>query len=227
MNLSQPLLPLNSVSWVAMTKGFFITGTDTNVGKTVLSALLCAALPARYWKPIQTGASEGTDRRQVIDWAGLAEKQTHPEACIFDDPVSPHLAAQRAGTEISLESIHLPISDSDLPLVVEGAGGAMVPVNGKELMLDLMRVLGLPVLLAARSTLGTINHTLLSVKAMRDAGLSVRGVVLLGPENSDNRRAIEHYGNIPVVGHVPLLPEIHRKALRAVFAEHFDGDALR
>src|SRR6202023_1762647 len=91
-----------------MSSSYFITGTDTNIGKTVLSALLCAALPARYWKPVQTGASEGTDRRQVISWAGISQEQTLPEAYIFDDPVSPHLAAERAGKEIRLETITLP-----------------------------------------------------------------------------------------------------------------------
>jgi dethiobiotin synthetase len=80
-----------------MSKGFFVTGTDTNVGKTVLAALLCAALPAMYWKPIQTGAREGSDRRQAKSWAGVDDDQVLPESYVLDDPVSPHLAAQRAG----------------------------------------------------------------------------------------------------------------------------------
>ncbi len=209
-----------------MTRGFFVTGTDTNVGKTVLSALLCASLPARYWKPIQTGSIEGTDRQQVIHWAGIADEDTHPEAYIFRDPVSPHLAAQNEGAEILLQQIHLPVSDERLPLVVEGAGGAMVPINGSEFMTDLMRTLDLPVLLAARSTLGTINHTLLSVKALRDAGLCVRGVVMNGPEDSGNRRAIEQYGHVHVIGHIPTLPEINRQSLHDVFAQRFDRSAL-
>jgi dethiobiotin synthase len=205
-----------------MAKGFFVTGTDTNIGKTVLSALLCSSLPARYWKPIQTGASEGSDRQQVIRLSGMAPDLAAPEAYVFDDPVSPHMAAQRAGEEISLERIRLPEYYGDLPVIVEGAGGIMVPINRAEFMKDLMRRLGLPVILASRSTLGTINHTLLSINALRDAGLEVLGVVLIGPEDTDNRHAIERYGGIAVIGHIPVLQEISREALVEVFAQRFD-----
>src|SRR5437016_10768981 len=118
-----------------MDRGYFITGTDTNMGKTVLSALLCAALPACYWKPIQTGAVEGTDRQQVISWAGISQEQSLPEAYIFDDPVSPHLAAERAGKEIRLDAITLPCADS-LPLVVEGAGGVLAPITSQQFIAD-------------------------------------------------------------------------------------------
>src|SRR5882724_373691 len=103
-----------------MAQGFFITGTDTNVGKTVLSALLCAALPARYWKPIQTGSSEGTDRECVVRWVGMAADLAAPEAYIFQDPVSPHLAARNAGVEISFDAINIPEHGSGLPLIIEG-----------------------------------------------------------------------------------------------------------
>src|SRR5258708_23629983 len=126
-----------------MAKGFFITGTDTNVGKTVLAALLCAALPARYWKPIQTGAREDIDRAHVKTWAQLDDDQVMPESYVFDDPVSPHLAAERAGTQIVLEQIEMP-AESGTPLIVEGAGGVMVPINSRQLMLDLMGHLALP-----------------------------------------------------------------------------------
>src|SRR5205807_8712223 len=127
-----------------MANSYFITGTDTNVGKTVLSALLCAALPARYWKPIQTGASEGTDREQVISWAGISSEQTLPEAYIFPDPVSPHLAAERAGKEIHLGTLAIPLHDSSTPFIVEGAGGVLAPVNSHQFMVDLMLHLRLP-----------------------------------------------------------------------------------
>src|SRR6476646_8013621 len=108
-----------------MDKNIFITGTDTNVGKTVLSALLCAALPGRYWKPIQTGARETIDREQVKSWAGLENDRVLPESYLLDDPVSPHLAARLAGKEIALEKIKLPALEPGLPLIVEGAGGIM------------------------------------------------------------------------------------------------------
>jgi len=117
----------------------------------VLAALLCAALPGRYWKPIQTGASEGTDRERVNSWAGLDEDQALPESYVFDDPVSPHLAAQRAGRQIILEEIESPAASSESPLIVEGAGGVMVPINSHQFMTDLMVHLSLPAILAART----------------------------------------------------------------------------
>jgi dethiobiotin synthetase len=207
-----------------MAQGFFITGTDTNVGKTVLSALLCAALPARYWKPIQTGACEGTDREQVIRWAGLAANLAAPEAYIFQAPVSPHLAARNAGVTISLDRIAMPEDNSGVPLIVEGAGGVMAPINSGQFMLDLMNHLSLPVILAARSTLGTINHTLLSLRALRDSRLSVRGVVLIGPENVENQKAIEHYGDVCIAGIIPELREIGRQTLCDTFTRHFNRE---
>src|SRR5438552_2499164 len=208
-----------------MASSFFITGTDTNVGKTVLSALLCAALPARYWKPIQTGAVEGTDRQQVISWAEISPEQTLPETYIFDDPVSPHLAAERAGKEIRLDAIALPIADS-LPLVVEGAGGVLAPINSQQFIADLIVHLRLPTVLAARSTLGTINHTLMSLQVLRSYRIEVRGVVLIGPENPENRKAIEHYGKARVIGQIPMLKNINRQALCEVFAKNFQREAF-
>jgi dethiobiotin synthase len=206
-------------------RSFFITGTDTNVGKTVLSALLCASLPARYWKPVQTGAVEGTDRQQVIAWAGIDEEQAFNETYLFDDPVSPHLAAERAGKEIHLDAIALPCSDS-LPLVVEGAGGVLAPINSHQFIADLIAHFQLPVLLAARSTLGTINHTLMSLQALRAYEIEVRGVVLIGPENPENRSAIEHFGKIQVIGQIPILKTIDRYSLRQVFTENFHREAF-
>jgi dethiobiotin synthetase len=210
-----------------MGRGFFITGTDTNIGKTVLSALLCAALPGRYWKPIQTGAREGSDTEQVKSWAGVDDDQVLSESYVFDDPVSPHLAAQRAGTEIMLEQIELPAGSSGVPLIVEGAGGVMVPINSHQFMTDLMRHLALPVILAARSTLGTINHTLLSVEGLRSAGIQIQGVVMIGPENADNKAAVEHYGKIQVIGQIPILEIINRESLREAYALHFAREAFR
>jgi dethiobiotin synthase len=192
-------------------KDLFITGTDTNVGKTVLSAMLCAAEGRTYWKPIQTGASAGCDRETVMRYAGIPESQTLPEVYKFDPPVSPHLAARLAGVRIDLHSIQRPQVGASL--VIEGAGGVLVPLNERELMVDLMRHLNAPVLLAARSSLGTINHTLLSVRALRQAGLTLKGVVMIGDANEENRRAIENYGDVQVLAQIPRLPVINRENL--------------
>jgi dethiobiotin synthetase len=205
-----------------MSTSLFVTGTDTGVGKTLVSALLCAALDRIYWKPIQTGAQEGTDRRTAMELARLPEERTLPECYIFDPPVSPHLAAEWAGTTIDLAKIRLPEGNLPAPLVAEGAGGVMVPVNQTEFMLDLMLRLNFPVVVVARSSLGTINHTVLTLRALRGAGLAVKGVVIVGPENKDNERAIQHYGCTPIIGRVPLLEVINRAALVEVFHREFD-----
>jgi dethiobiotin synthetase len=206
---------------------FFVTGTDTGVGKTVLSALLTAALDAVYWKPIQTGVSEGTDRETVIRLAGIPRSRTLDEIYRLDPPVSPHLAARWAGVRIDLARITLPDLPPEMPLVAEGAGGALVPINDTEFMTDLMRRLGVPVLVAARSTLGTINHTLLTLAALEAARLPVAGVVLMGPENQDNREAIERYGAKPVVGCIPPLAVMNCEMLLEVFRTLFDPEAFR
>jgi dethiobiotin synthetase len=203
-----------------MAQRYFITGTDTGVGKTILSALLCAALEASYWKPIQTGTEVDSDRVTVRALAELAPEKLLPEAYQFAPPVSPHLAARLAGVRIDLTKIKLPPGDASL--IVEGAGGVLVPVNERELMVDLMRQMGLPVLLAARSSLGTINHTTLSLAALRNAGVEVAGVVMIGAPNAENRAAIEGYGKVRVVGEIPWLTEINRDVLLEIFATRFD-----
>jgi dethiobiotin synthetase len=200
----------------------FVTGTDTGVGKTLVSALLCAALDGFYWKPIQTGATEDSDRRTVMELAELAADRTIPECYVFDPPVSPHLAAERAGATIDLDTIRRPEGRLPGPLIVEGAGGVMAPVNAREFMLDLMRCLGLPVVVVARSALGTINHSLLTLGALQQAGLTVKGVVVVGTPNHDNERAIERYSCAPILGRVPLLEVINRAALLEVFNREFD-----
>ena len=205
---------------------FFITGTDTGIGKTVTSALLCAALNAIYWKPIQTGTREGTDRATVMQLAGLPLERTIPEAYCFAPPVSPHLAARLAGKRIDLRKIKLPRLPAHEGLIAEGAGGALVPVNEKELMTDLMHHLKLPVLLVARSSLGTINHTLLSLAALRAARLDVRGVIMAGKPNKENRKAIEHYGDTRVIGIIPPLRKLNRAALVTTFQKYFDKRAF-
>ncbi|MGA2510619.1 MAG: dethiobiotin synthase [Candidatus Acidiferrales bacterium] len=210
-----------------MPSRFFVTGTDTGVGKTVVSALLCAALNAIYWKPIQTGTREGTDRNTVIRLAELPAARTITECYRFSPPVSPHLAARRAGVRIDLQKIKMPrISPRD-NLIVEGAGGALVPINDAQFMTDLMRHLNLPVLLVARTALGTINHTLLSLAALRAARLDVRGVIMVGKPNLENRKAIERYGKVQVAGLVPILKRINRTTLLWAFRDCFNRRAFQ
>jgi len=205
-------------------RDLFVTGTDTGVGKTLLSAVLVVALGRKYWKPIQTGACEGTDRQSVSKWAAIRADETYPEVYLFDPPVSPHLAAKQQGTSIDLQRIRRPTSVD--PLVIEGAGGVFVPINERAFMLDVMRQLGAPLVVASRTALGTINHTLLTVSAIRDARLTLRGVVMIGRENEENRRAIERYGDVPVIGWIPWLDKIDRDILRSVFENRFNKTAF-
>lgn len=203
-------------------KRLFVTGTDTGVGKTVVSALLCAALDGMYWKPIQTGSREGTDREIVRRLAGLGAEDEIPEAYCLPEPVSPHLAAEWNGVHIRLDAIRTPSIPERKWLIAEGAGGVLVPLNDSDFMVDLMKLLGFPVILVARTALGTINHTLLSLGVLRRRAIPVTGVVLNGEENPDNRKALERYGQVPILGWIPPLQEISRQELRRVFAERFD-----
>src|SRR5262245_15190672 len=159
-----------------------------------------------------------------MKWAGIDIHQTCPERYIFDPPLSPHLAAREQNSEINLDDIRRPASLDRL--IIEGAGGVLVPLNDHALMLDLMRRLGAPVLVASRTALGTINHTLLTLMALRNAKLDVRGVVMIGKENRDNRLAVERYGSVPVVGWIPWLERIDRETLVSVFQQFFDPQAL-
>lgn len=211
-----------------MKQDLFVTGTDTNVGKTVLSALLVAALDGMYWKPIQTGASEGTDRETVMSLAGIAKDKTFPETYCYEPPVSPHLAAEAAGETIDLAEIRRPtMSEDGAPLIAEGAGGVMVPINWKQSMRDLIVQLKMPVLVASRTALGTINHTTLTVNTLRDAGATVKGVVMIGPENRDNERSIQRCAGIPIIGRIPVLEKINRVTLLRVFHSNFDRQVFQ
>jgi dethiobiotin synthase len=209
-----------------MPSRFFITGTDTSVGKTVVCATLCAALDAIYWKPVQTGTQDGTDHATVTRLAKLSPRRNIPETYRFAPPVSPHLAARRAGVRIDLKKIVLPTISPNESLIVEGAGGVLVPLNDAELMTALMAHLRLPILLVARTALGTINHTLLSVAALRSAKLDLRGVIMVGKANLENRKAIERYGAVRVIGRLPHLPRLNRETILRAFRAHFDRRAF-
>ncbi|MGI9378293.1 MAG: dethiobiotin synthase [Methyloligellaceae bacterium] len=195
----------------------FVTGTDTEVGKTVACAWLAVHFDMAYWKPVQCGLEDGTDVQTVQDLTEHGSGYFFPSAHILEDPLSPHEAARRAGIRIDLGDFQLPRSGR--PLIVEGAGGVLVPLNETELMTDLMAALDLPVVLVCRSTLGTINHTLMSLRTLRGAGLRVNGAVLVGPKLPHNREAIEHYGKVSIIGEIPPLDELTRQSLLAIEPE--------
>ena len=189
-------------------KGVFVTGTGTGVGKTTVSAWLVLHWEADYWKPVQTGTRDGWDADVIRQVAPRA--RIHPSAYAFPEPLSPHAAAAHARASIDLEAIRPPICSpaADRLLVVEGAGGVLVPLSAKHLMVDLIVRLELPVVIAADSGLGTINHTLLTVEALRQRRIEPVGVVLNGPADPDNAEAIARYGRTRILGTLPRLGNI-------------------
>lgn len=198
-------------------QGFFVAGTDTDVGKTVVSAWLVARLGGCYWKPVQAGNHPETDSAIVARLTGAPPDRILPEAYVLPEPIAPHEAARRAGVTIDLDQLVPPPCDG--PLVVEGAGGLMVPLNDTAFVIDLARELELPLILVARSTLGTINHTLLSLEAIRRRGLVLAGVVVNGPETPHNRAAIERYGQVEVIAEIPWLDQLTPSTLMAIEPE--------
>jgi malonyl-CoA O-methyltransferase len=197
-------------------RGVFVTGTDTGVGKTVVAAALVRAWGGSYWKPAQTGLADGDDdTAEVTRLAGLPPGRVAPPAYALRAPLSPAAAAALEGVAIEFERLAA-LPSLPEPLVVEGAGGVLVPIDGERMMIDLMARLALPVVLVARSTLGTINHSLLSLAALRGRGLAIAGIVMSGPPNPGNRAALEHYGRVRVLAELPHLQPLDLAALAAV-----------
>ncbi|MEH0002015.1 MAG: dethiobiotin synthase [Holosporaceae bacterium] len=188
----------------------FITGIDTNIGKTLVSAWICLKAGFSYFKPIQAGTLPETDTEAVKRLSGAC---TYPESFVLKLPASPHLAAAAENKRIDCESIKLPQKDR---LVVEGAGGALVPLNETQLMADVMQNFQLPTLVVTHSKLGTFNKTLLTLEALRRRDIGVLGLVVSGPFDPQTLETFEHYGRVPVLGHLPLLRTLDRKALEAV-----------
>lgn len=201
---------------------FFITGTDTNVGKTVVSALLTLGLNAVYWKPIQSGLDPMSDTDYVRQATGLDDSHFLPERFTLTQPLSPHAAAEIDGVKICLSDFQLPLQLPYEHLIIEGAGGLMVPLNEQSFVIDLIRQFQLPVCLVARSTLGTINHTLLSLAQLRRMEIPILGVILNGPKNEGNRAAISHYGKVPILAELEPLAEINPATLKQTFDRLFD-----
>ena len=190
---------------------YFITGTDTDVGKTVAAAWAMLHLEASYWKPVQSGLDGETDEAAVRRITGAPDDRFLASAYELPEPLSPHESARRAGVRIDMTALALPQVEG--PLIVEGAGGLLVPLNEEALVIDLIAALGLPALLVCRSTLGTINHTLLSLEALRRRDVPIAGVILNGPPTPHNRTAIETYGAARVIAEIPPLAPLTRDAL--------------
>jgi dethiobiotin synthetase len=188
----------------------FITGTGTNIGKTLVCSWLCLHTGYAYFKPIQTGTTEGTDSNLVSKLAGT---RIYKEAYRYKAPLSPHLAASLVNEEIDITKIMLPATKN---LIVEGAGGLLVPVNKKYFIIDLIKQFSIPVILVANTNLGTINHTLLSLEALKARDIKILGVICSGTLNQDNIDAIEFYGNTKVLACLPFQDCINKDRLRRI-----------
>ncbi|MCI4590596.1 dethiobiotin synthase [Sphingobium sp. BYY-5] len=193
-----------------------VTGTDTGIGKTVFAAGLAGALGAHYWKPIQAGVDPEGDKETVAALSGLPAGRILPEAYRLATPASPHLAARIGGVDIRLDRLALPRVDG--PLVVEGAGGVLVPVTETLLMADLFAHWGQPVILCARTGLGTINHSLLSIEALRARNVPIAGIAFIGDPHEENERIIPHIAGVRSLGRLPMLDPLDPASLAQAFA---------
>ena len=194
---------------------FVITGTDTGIGKTVFSAALAAALGLPYWKPIQSGLEEETDSEAVARLAGV---RVLPEAYRLVTPASPHLAAEIDGVTIDAAALSPPEGD----LIIEGAGGALVPVTRRLLYADLFARWQIPVIVCARTALGTINHSLLTIEALKSRSVPIHGVAFLGDPMPDSEAIIPEISDVRRLGRLPVLDRLTPETLAAAFAENFD-----
>jgi len=209
--------------------GFIVTGTDTGIGKTVAAAALVALLGARYWKPVQSGLEEETDSEAVLRLAGTGPSDILPEAYRLQLPASPHISAAAEGIEIDPAKLHAPPASSDgRPLIIEGAGGLLVPLTFDTLLIDVFAHWRRPIVLCARTALGTINHTLLSVEALRTRRLPLAGILFIGDDEPEVRATIAAFGRTRDLGRLPrldpLTPSSLMSAARDSLAQSLTGE---
>ncbi|WP_350335708.1 dethiobiotin synthase [Coralliovum pocilloporae] len=196
-----------------------VVGTDTDVGKTVFAAGLCQALGASYWKPVQAGLADGTDTLTVTELAGLSDERIIPEIYRLNTPASPHVSAEIDGIELDTSLLAPPQVDGSL--VIEGAGGLLVPLTRSILYADVIAHWQLPVVLVGRTALGAINHALLSLEALRARHIPIIGMAFVGDEVPDTERTICEMGAVKRLGRLPFVDPLTPDTLAAVFAEQF------
>ena len=199
-----------------MGRRFIVTGTGTGIGKTVFAAALAGALGAVYWKPVQAGLEGESDSETV---ARLSGRPVLPEAYRLALAASPHRAAAEEGIRIDLDRLVLP--ETNEPLVVEGAGGLMVPLNDETLFIDLFARWRAPLVLCAATALGTINHSLLSLEAIRRRDIPLLGIAFIGGAQPESEAIICRLGQVKRLGRLPPLAPLNQPALAEAFARNF------
>lgn len=203
-----------------MNRQWVVTGTDTDIGKTVFAAGLAGALQADYWKPVQAGLEDGTDSKTVMQLAGLPADHILPETYRLKIPASPHYSAAQEGLAISADDLVVP--ETARPLVIEGAGGALVPINENFLYADLFARWKIPVIIVASTRLGTINHSLLTIEALRARAVPILGIAFIGDAVPDSQSTICAIGKVPELGRLPMLSDLSADTLATAFADNFD-----
>lgn len=205
-----------------MTRRFVVSGTDTGIGKTVFSAALTGGLDGCYWKPVQCGIAPEADAATVARLSGLPAERILPERYRLAAPLAPHRAAELEGVTLDVNALVPP--ETDRTLVIEGAGGLMVPMTRSVLQIDLYQAWGAPVILVARTTLGTINHCLLSVTALKARGIPIHGLAFVGEDNADSERTIADFAGVRRLGRLPYLSPLNGPALREAFCANFSAE---
>ncbi|TAF44879.1 MAG: dethiobiotin synthase [Sphingobacteriales bacterium] len=190
---------------------YFITGIGTNVGKTIASAIVTEALQAHYWKPVQAGDLHQTDTHTVKALISNTKTIFYPEAYRLNTPASPHAAAKIDGIEIKLSDFKLPQSPNNL--VIEGAGGLMVPLNNTNLVIDLIAQLNVEVILVSQNYLGSINHTLLSIELLKSRNIPVKGIIFNGERVPETENFILNHSGLPCILRIGLEKEITKKTV--------------
>lgn len=197
----------------------FVTGIGTDVGKTVVSSVLVEALNADYWKPIQTGSFFSTDTTKLQKWVSNSESKFHPEGYLLKQYMSPHAAAELEGIEIDIDSICLP--ETKNTLIIEGAGGLMVPLNRKHFMIDLITKFDAEVVLVIQNYLGSINHSILSIDALKNKGTNILGIVFNGPPHELSKDIIMDYCGLKLLGRINKESEINKEVISR-YAKEFE-----
>ena len=192
-------------------KRIIICGTDTDVGKTIVSSFFVQGLKGIYWKPIQSGTEKSTDTETVCKLLNLKSNRHLSERYKFKAPVSPHWAAEKESSFIEPKNLDIP--DINKLIIIETAGGLMVPLNRNWLQIDQLKVWGAPIILVARTGLGTLNHTLLSLEALKNRNLNVLGIVLNGPPHNDNPKTLEQFGDTKILASLPIFEEVSAEKL--------------
>ena len=197
-----------------------VTATGTDIGKTVFAAALTAALDGCYWKPVQAGLDDGSDLERVGRLSGLPADRLLPEAYRLTTPCSPHRAAEIDGVTIDTDELVPP--SCDRPLVIEGAGGVLVPFTRQVTFADVMARWKFPAVLVAATSLGTISHSLTAIEALRSRGVDIRGVAFVGHAAEDSEATIAQMGGVKRLGRLPMLDPLDPSTLAAAFAANFD-----